>query len=81
MFHLSRGYVCNVVKLKMKYTLLWNVTIILKLYDCAEKINAKFKHFSKDDQFLFLMQTEELSKEVAKYCYKSFEKRNSLLVA
>ena len=52
-----------------------------KLYDCAEKINAKFKHFSKDDQFLFLMQTEELSKGVAKYCYESFEKRNSLLVA
>ena len=35
-----------------------------KLYDCAEKINAKFKYFSKDDQFIFLMQTEELSKEV-----------------
>ena len=52
-----------------------------KLYDCAEKINAIFKHFSKDDQFLFLMQTEELSKGVAKYCYESFEKRNSLLVA
>ena len=52
-----------------------------KLYDCAEKINAKFKHFSKDDQFLFLMKTEELSKEVAKYCYESFEKRNNLLVA
>ena len=45
------------------------------------KINAKFKHFSKDDQFLFLMKTEELSKEVAKYCCESSEKRNVLLVA
>ena len=51
------------------------------LENLSGKINAKFKHFSKDDQFLFLMQTEELSKEVAKYCYESFEKCNSLLVA
>ena len=36
----------------------WN-----KLYDCVEKINAKFKPFSKDDQFLSIMKTEEAKKK------------------